>query len=94
MSETATHEEADLTPKDVAANLQLSVWTVLGYFRNGTLPGYQTAPRGEWRIEPDAFRQWKKDRRDVARTVTDPNRIEPRSTRSRAAMNRKNGATR
>lgn len=92
MSDLTTKDGVDLTPKDVAENLQLSVWTVLGYFRNGTLPGYQTAPRGEWRIEPDAYAQWKKDRRDAARVVADPNRIEPRSTRSRAALNRKNGA--
>lgn len=78
----------DLTPTEVAEELRLSRWTVLGYLRMGTLPGYQVTPNGPWRIPPELLAEWKQKRSSAPR-VSDPNRIEPRSPRSQAARNRK-----
>ena len=73
-----------LTAKEVAADLQLSEYTVLEYLRRGVIPAFQAVPGSPWRINADEYEDWKRQ----PRTPTDPNRIEPRSARSRAAMGR------
>lgn len=78
----------DLTPLDVAEDLQISRWTVLGYLRSGALPGYRTTPGGPWRVQPDELARWKRERTAASRP-TDPNRIEPRSAHSRGARARR-----
>jgi len=90
-----------LTPADVAADLQLSVPTVLARFKDGTLPGFRIGGHeriredgrrewvgGRWRIDADALAAWKAG---PARPA-DPTRIEPRSPRSTAAQSRRKSA--
>jgi len=77
----------DLTPHDVAADTQLSYWTVMEYLRSGDLVGYRTSPGGPWRIQPQALADWKR-RRTEAPHVADPYRIELRSARSEARYRR------
>jgi excisionase family DNA binding protein len=72
-----------LTPKDVAADLHLTVPTILARFKDGTLPGYRVG--GRWRIEPSDLAAWKAG---PARPA-DPNRIEPRGNRGTALLGKK-----
>lgn len=71
-----------LTPADVAADLQVSVYTAVEYMRSGTIPAaFQVVERGPWRIDADAYAAWKASK---ATSPADPYRIEPRSSRSEA----------
>jgi predicted site-specific integrase-resolvase len=80
-----------LTPRDVAEDLQLSTYTVQRYFSTGVLPGFRPGgkAKGPWRITVEDYAAWKAQRRA---TVVDPNRIEPRSTRSQGALTRRRTA--
>jgi len=79
---------SDLTAVEVAADLKLSRWTVLDYLRRGILPGYQAVAGGPWRVQPEALAEWKRTRSQTSH-ISDPYRIEPRTSRSEAAHNRK-----
>ena len=71
---------------DVAAELGLARSTVVLYLRTGEIRGgFQVVPGGKWCIDEELYRQWKAERLAAA----DPNRIEPRSARSRAAQSRR-----
>lgn len=75
-----------LTPRDIAADTGLSVYTVTQYLRAGAIPGARMNGNGPWRTEPAAYQGWREQQ--FGRTA-DVNRIEPRSTRSRSALGRK-----
>lgn len=77
-----------LTPTDIAADLQIPVSTVLHMRRRGDFPTSYTVGR-RWRIDADDYAAWKDSRKQ---TSTDPNRIQPRNPRSRAALNRRKTA--
>ena len=81
-----------LTPADVAADLHMSVDTVLIHLRAGRIPGFQLVPRGPWRTDPEAYADWRRSlgNRGVVDgpRPEDPDRIEPRSARSEARMKR------
>lgn len=83
---------ASLTPRDIAADLHLSVDTVLQHLRAGRIPGFQLVPNAPWRTDPDTYAEWRRSlgsRRAVDGPMPeDPNRIEPRTARSRARMKR------
>lgn len=75
-----------MTAAEVASELRLARSTVTGYLRTGEIRGgYQTVPGGRWLVDEDAFRAWQVARR----AAVDPHRIEPRSSRSKAAQNRR-----
>lgn len=79
---------ATLTPPQIADDLNLSVDTVLAHLKAGLIPGFQIVPSGPWRIDADAYREWI-----AAKSAPlDPNRIEPRSARSTAALSRRRSA--
>ncbi|GEA84396.1 helix-turn-helix domain-containing protein [Cellulomonas gelida] len=73
-----------MTPADVADDLRLeNVEAVLRMLRAGTLPGFKVGRA--WRVDPDELAEWKAKK---AARPGDPNRIEPRSARSQAALDR------
>ncbi|BDZ40784.1 hypothetical protein GCM10025865_00830 [Paraoerskovia sediminicola] len=75
-----------LTPADVAADLGLSTYTVSAHLRSGAIGGgFQVVPLGPWHIDAAEYAAWKARR--IA-TPSDPERIEPRTTRSTAAHTR------
>jgi hypothetical protein len=77
-----------MTPADVAADLGLSIYTVVARLRAGDIGGgFQVVPNGKWHVDADAYRAWKASR--VAAHDADPYRIAPRSARSRAAQERR-----
>lgn len=73
-----------MTPEDVATHLQLSIHTVRRMLSAGEFEGcaYKTTTGGVWRIDPELLREWRVKR------VLSTGRIEPRSSRSRAAKAR------
>lgn len=74
-----------LTPRDVADELKVSLFTVGVYLRNGRIPGaFQLYEGGPWRVDASSFFEWK----DARQAAVDPNRIAPRSARSKAAQER------
>jgi len=74
--------------RDLAAQMQVSEYTAVGYLRDGLVPGFQVSPGGPWRVDPDAFAAWK-----AAKSAgNDPHRIAPRSPRSKAAQSRRRTA--
>jgi len=71
--------------KDLAAEMGVSPYTAAGYLRDGLVPGFEVTPGGPWRVDPEVYAAWK-----AAKSVeNDPNRIAPRSARSKAAQNRR-----
>jgi len=77
-----------MTPRQVADDLQVSVFTAVQHMRAGLIGGaFQIVPGGPWRVDTDTYQAWRA-RKATGVTVTDPERIEPRSTRSRAAQSR------
>lgn len=80
---------ANLTAAEVAADLHLSRDTVTLYLGTGRIPGgFQPVAGGRWLVDADTYAAWKDERQQAV----DPNRIEPRSARSRAAQGRRGGA--
>lgn len=77
-----------LTPADIAHDLQVSVHTVMQMRLRGLFPASYSVGR-RWRIDADDYAAWKDARKAKH---TDPNRIEPRNARSRAALNRRKTA--
>lgn len=76
-----------MTPDEVAQDLQLSRYTVLQHLRSGhILGGFQVVPGGPWRVDVATYAAWRAER---ARPSDDPERIDPRSPRSRAAHDRR-----
>lgn len=74
-----------LTPRDIAADLNVSVYTATEHVRTGAIPGgFQIVTGGAWRIDEPTYRAWVAER--VAEA--DPNRIAARSARSKAAQSR------
>lgn len=74
-----------LTPRDVAADLNLSLFTTGTYLRTGKIPGaFQLYKGGPWRVDAERYAAWK----DQRQAAVDPNRIAPRSARSKAAQSR------
>lgn len=75
-----------LTPADIAADLSVSLSTVQKYLTAGQFKGcaFQVVPGGRWHFDADLYATWKAGRAQAV----DPNRIEPRTTRSRAALKR------
>lgn len=73
-----------LTPDDVAADLKVPRQHVLRRLRAAQLPGFRVGRY--WRIDQDAYTEWK-----AAQLAgqDDPNRFTPRSPRSTAALKRK-----
>ncbi len=77
---------ATLTLAEVAADLHLSRDTTAAYLRAGQIPGgFQPVPGGRWLVDEATYRAWRAARM----AAVDPNRIEPRSARSRAAQSRR-----
>lgn len=75
-----------LTPRDVAADLNLSLHTVGEYLRDGHIPGaFQVYEGGPWRVDADRYAEWKTARQ----AAVDPHRIAPRSQRSKGAQQRR-----
>lgn len=71
-----------LTPAQVAADLQLSTESALRRLRQQEIPGFKVGRF--WRIDPEEYAAWKAG---PARPA-DPNRIEDRSVRGTANVNR------
>lgn len=81
---------SSLTPRDIAADLSVSLFTVGTYLRGGVIPGaFQLYPGGPWRVDAEQYAAWK----DQRQAAVDPNRIAPRSARSKAAQNRRRKAS-
>lgn len=77
---------SNLTPRDIAADLSLTLDTVGDYLRAGRIPGaWRLHDGGPWRIDAEVYAAWKAEQMAAA----DPNRIAPRSSRSRAAQERR-----
>ncbi len=73
-----------MTPAEVADDLRLpNVEAVHRMLRTGALPGFKVGRA--WRVDPDEFAEWKAKK---AARPGDPNRIEPTSARSQAAIDR------
>lgn len=81
---------SNLTPRDVAADLDLSLYTVGEYLRTGRIPGaWRLYDGGPWRVDAQVYEAWKRERQ----AEVDPHRIAPRSPRSRAAQTRRAART-
>lgn len=77
---------ASLTPADIAADLKVSRSTALDYIRDGRIPGcFRVVENGPWRVDAEVYAAWRAERM----AELDPHRIEPRSSRSKAAQSRK-----
>lgn len=75
-----------LTPRDVAADLNLTLDVVGEYLRAGRIGGaFQPYDGGPWRVDAERYEQWKAERQ----AAVDPHRIAPRSSRSKAAQGRR-----
>lgn len=75
-----------LLPADVAEDLHLSVYTATEHIREGRIKGgFRIVPGGPWRVDAEVYEAWKAER--VA--ASDPNRIDGRSARSKAAQERR-----
>lgn len=75
-----------LTPREIAADLNIALTTVGDYLRAGRIPGaFRTYEDGPWRVDAERYAEWKADRQ----AAVDPNRIAQRSERSRAAQSRR-----
>ena len=72
-----------LTPAQLAAEFQVSTGTILRRLNAGEIPGFMVGRF--WRIDSDELEAWKAG---PARPA-DPNRIEPRSPLSTAALGRR-----
>ena len=72
-----------LTAAQVAAEYQVSTATILRRLTTGEIPGFKVGRF--WRIDEAELAAWKAG---PARPA-DPNRIEPRSTLSTAALGRR-----
>jgi len=46
-----------LTPKDVAADLDVSYVTVINYLKQGHIEGFKVG--GQWRIKPSELKRFK-----------------------------------
>ena len=78
-----------LTPAQIADVLQQSRYTTVQQIKAGAIPGgFQVVPGGPWRVLATTFEAWLAERS----APLDPHRIEPRSTRSRAAQSRRQSA--
>jgi len=75
-----------MTPRQVADDLQVSVFTAVQHMRAGLIGGaFQIVPGGPWRVDTDAYTAWRAAK---AQPADDPERIEQRTARSRAAQSR------
>ena len=59
--------EHDLTVKEVAEQMNVSIFTVQRYLREGTLRGYQLSRKSGWRIRPEDLEAFKAARFNTAR---------------------------
>lgn len=77
---------SNLTPRAVADDLDVSLYTVGEYLRAGRIPGaWRLYDGGPWRIDAEVYAAWKAEQQ----AAVDPHRIAPRSSRSRAAQGRR-----
>lgn len=59
-----TYKNGDLTPKEVAALLKVSVATVYRHLRSGALESYRLGgPRGSYRVPTTSIEKFKWERR-------------------------------
>lgn len=70
-----------LTAQEVADRLNLTVYTVNAYLRDGTIPG-ATKFGGRWRVDADQFDTWYRTRLTPGKRQ---HGFSPRSSRSHAA---------
>ena len=75
-----------LTPADVAVDLRRTPATIVRRLRAGLIPG-GFRDGINWRIDETLYAAWREGLKPA-----DPNRIEPRSTRGTAALNRRRAA--
>jgi len=78
-----------LTPRDIAADLQVSVGTAQDYLKAGLIGGaFQVVENGPWRIDSELYAAWKAEKAQPS----DPHKFSAPSARSQAAAKRRRAA--